>query len=223
MIVKSLTGKVLFYSTDKTLKSTIEAAVQEGVDLSYANLRSAKLKGAALDGLKAQGACFWGADLTGADVGLADLRACDLRAVEMKNTCLAETNLSGADLRGAYFEGCLLEGAVFDDVRLSCPSFWNCGLQNLKSFKGLIYVHEGDVEIPIKSNPLVIHGLNQNLVLLEEYFLWGRELHRACSFKTDLQQGLFNARVLLDRGIKGSHLRNATHPNPKNLSRDRFF
>uniref|UniRef100_A0A6M3Y573 Pentapeptide repeat-containing protein n=1 Tax=viral metagenome TaxID=1070528 RepID=A0A6M3Y573_9ZZZZ len=72
IVIKTLTGSVLFKSSKTTIKETVEKAVEEG-----ANLRDADLGGADLGGANLRGANLRGANLRDADLGGADLRDAD--------------------------------------------------------------------------------------------------------------------------------------------------
>ena len=209
MIITSLSGKILFQSTHRTMKTTLEEAVQQGVDLSGADLRKAKLSFASLDGMKARGASFWAADLMGADIGLADLRGADMRCTDLKDTCLAETDMSGANLHGAYFCSTLLEETVLDSVAVSCPSFWDCNLQSVKSFDGFVYSHLGEKNVILHSTPIVIRGFKKHFVLLGEYCLYGTKLFKAATHNNVLQEAVFALKTTMDRHEKSLFSRNA--------------
>jgi len=178
MIIKSLSGSILLQTSHKSIKSAVEYATSQHIDLSHADLRGARLCGASLDGLKAAGACLWGADLSGADIGLADMRGADLRRADLADACFAETDLSGVDARGAYFSRTIFEGAILDELKFSCPSFWGCDLGTAASFKNLQYSHLGEVDVVMNSAPIIISGLDKRLILMDGACLWGNELLR---------------------------------------------
>ena len=114
MKIKSrFSGTILFESTNKTIKSTLQSAVQAGADLRGAYLRGAYLRGAYLAGAYLRGAYLRGADLRGAYLRGADLRGADLRGAYLRGV-----NLRCADLRGAYLMGADLTGANLSDADL---------------------------------------------------------------------------------------------------------
>lgn len=92
------TGEVLFkfklpyYS----MKTALEAAVNDSVDLSYANLRWADLRGARL-----KGADFFQADLLEASLFGADISEADF----------TDANLEGVDFRLAITDNTIFKGA----------------------------------------------------------------------------------------------------------------
>lgn len=214
MIIKSLSGKTIIETQDKTLKRTLEYCALKGVDLSGADLRKARLSLANLDGLKAQSASFWGADFTGTDMGFADLQGCDLRCTELKDTCLAHTDLSGADLRGAYFSGTIIEECILNRAIISCPSFWSCDVQNAASLKGLSFIHLGERVIRIEQAPVLIKGFTHDIVLHKEWCMWGKDLYPNDFLPREMQNALLKLKADIERVVS----RNAKPPIPKRAS-----
>lgn len=177
MIIKSLSGTKIYESHERTMRSALEEGAAKGIDFSYADFRGAQLRGASLDGIVAPKASFWAADLSGADVGLADLRGADLRCAILKDACLAESDLTGADFMGSYFSGTLIEGATLDNIRVSCPSFWDLDLSAPCSIDKAVYVHKGEQEIAISASRLVIDGGGERIVINDKTCLWRGNLY----------------------------------------------
>ena len=110
--IKNIFGKLLFEFEcgNNTIKKTVEKAIENSADLSYADLQSANLRYADLRL----------ADLRYADLRYADLRSADLRYVDLRfaNLCYADlsyANLSSADLSYADQN----EGTLF--LSIACP------------------------------------------------------------------------------------------------------
>ncbi len=101
MLLKSVSGEVLYESRKLLIKDAVEEAVRNNVDLSGIDLRHAYLNNARLGGAKLQDACLWGANLSGADLTRACLFGADLRLCDMRGSYWQEANLSRADFRGA--------------------------------------------------------------------------------------------------------------------------
>ena len=223
MIIKSISGKTIIKTDDRTVRQTLEWCAQEGIDLSGADLRKARLSHASLDGMMAQGACLWGADLTGSDIAFADLQDADLRCTTLKDTCLVESDLSRADLQGAYFCGTMVEDAWLDGAVLSCPSFWDCDLHNVGSMRGLVYNHLGETKLILSSLPFVLKGFYKQLVLLDGHCLWGADLYEAGALPLDAHRSLFEAKVALEKTMRGDHSQPAKKPDRKIHSITRSF
>lgn len=215
MIVKSVTGKILVETGHKSMRQTLEWCAREGVDLSGADLRKAKLSHASLDGLMVRDACLWGVDLTSSDIGFSDIREADLRCAMLKDTCLAESDLTGADLRGAYFSSTILDDARFDRALVSCPSFWDCDLQNMRSMEALVYSHLGEESLTPSAFPVVVKGLSRRLVLLGSHGIWGNELYKAGDWPLEAQRALFKAKALIEKTMSGCHSQSAKKPMRK--------
>ena len=84
-IKNRFTGKVVFKSSNKTIKELLVVKVKGGANLRGANLGGAYLRGANLEGAYLRGANLGGANLEGAYLGGA--------------------YLGGANLEGAYLRG----------------------------------------------------------------------------------------------------------------------
>ena len=95
-----ISGSVLFSLETESLRLCVEAAVNAGADLTYANLASADLRGA---------------DLTDANLARADLTGANLRGAD----------LARADLAGAYLTDANLRGAKHV-IEAGTPDGWRC-------------------------------------------------------------------------------------------------
>src|SRR5258706_5624239 len=77
-IKQRFSGAVLFALETKSLKLCVQAAVEQKISLSEADLRGADLRGADLSEADLRGADLSMADLSMADLSRADLRGADL-------------------------------------------------------------------------------------------------------------------------------------------------
>ncbi|KKN59955.1 hypothetical protein LCGC14_0537050 [marine sediment metagenome] len=112
-VVERVKVKVLFEykCTDNTVKKTLEKAVDEKVDLSFADLRFADLSSAYLVFAKLRFAELREADLSSANLSFADLRFADLHSADLRSTDLSFAKLSHATFRfakGIKINTCLL-------------------------------------------------------------------------------------------------------------------
>lgn len=217
MIIKSISGKTIYRSLCRTVRSALEEGVAKGVDFSGADLRKAALHGACLDGIVAAGADFWAADLTGSDIGLADLRGADLRCALLKDVCLAESNLAGADMAGAFFSGTLLDGAVLDSIRVSCPSFWDLDLSAVRSALGAVYCHKGEEDIAVQPDFCTLRIAGERIVLNGGACLWRGSFYSIAAGDVPalLQNRLSGLHKDLSELLSLPVSRNATKPIPK--------
>ncbi len=218
MIIKSLSGKIIYQSEKRTIRAALEEGIQKGVDFSHADFRHAKLSNGHFDGLNAPNACFWGADLSGADIGFADLQRADMRCTSLKDSCFAESLLCGADMRGAYFSQTIMDGAVLDGIRASCPSFWSLDLGMAKSFKGAVFCHKGERDIKLERVPWVVGGPDERLVIHENQCFLGDDLYEGGTLPAALEQSLHHLRIVIDRVLHGNILHNALKPIPKRVN-----
>lgn len=216
MIIKSINGKILCETRYKTPRGALEYCAEEGINLSFADLRGMKLSRASIDGVILRGACLWGVCLEGADIGYADLSGADLRNASLKDTCLSGSDLRGADLRGAYCSGTLFEDAGIDGMIASCPSLWQCDLALAAPFRVFTYLHKGEETLSVQAVPLVIDGAGGRLVVIGENVLCGHTLRVLSDLPLALQKAVFALRAAQQQE-KTAFIRfeNAKMPIPK--------
>lgn len=217
VIIKTLSGKKIYQSEQRTIRGALEEGIEKGIDFSFADLRKAKLYRASLDGMVAVGAILWGADLEGADIGLADLRKSDMRCANLKDTCLAESDLTGADMRGAYFAQTILEGAILNRARVSCPSFWDQDIGSAASLRGTVFVHKGETDIAVDQQSFLIRGQGPQIVLTGNACLWRGHVFGSgyADLPETLRSAIKNVRDRLDGVLASSGSHNANETNPK--------
>ena len=106
-IKNRFTGEVIYSHTceDNTVRKTVEKAIEDKVNLGYANLSGADLRGADLSGAYLIDANLGYANLIDANLGYANL---------------SRANLRGADLRGADLSGAKINECT-PFFCLSCP------------------------------------------------------------------------------------------------------
>ncbi len=215
MIIKSLSGHILYQSTLKTMRLALEECAERGIDLEGADLRRMKLSSCNLDGIKAQGASFWGSDLEGTDLGVADLYNADFRYTNLKDVCMAQSDLRGCDMRGAYFSRTIIEGANLENIQVSCPSFWDCDLSGATGLTGAVLYHLGETPVPLAEIPLIVRGLEKTLVFEGPYCFWGNMLYRGGDMPPALERSLYTLKSKIDKILKSTHSRSANPPIPK--------
>jgi hypothetical protein len=218
MIIKSISGKKIYQSEQRTVRAALEEGVEKGIDFSFANLRQAKPFRASLDGIVATGATFWGADLEGADMGLADLRKTDMRCANLKDTCLAESDLSSSDVRGAYFSGTIVEGAVLDRIRVSCPSVWELDLAGASSIRNAVFTHKGEEDVGLDPSRWVLQGPESKIVVNGNDCFWRGRLHRHGDLPAALRKNLHKLKENIECLLGRDDSHNATIPIPKRVN-----
>ena len=113
------TGEVIFSLGVEynSIKRTVEEAVKQGVDLSYANLKGANLMGADL-----RSADLRCADLSDSKLAYADLSGASLNYADIACADLFCANLSGANLNGVDLSKAKLCYATnVPDLAMACP------------------------------------------------------------------------------------------------------
>ena len=121
---------------NNTIKDTLEEALNQDVDLSYANLRGANLHGVDLRGADLRDADLRCADLhaadlcdsklSGADLELvnitdANLTDADLICATLKGADLSGADLSGANIKYAWLDNVILDNTIMPDFPMVCP------------------------------------------------------------------------------------------------------
>jgi uncharacterized protein YjbI with pentapeptide repeats len=105
------------------LRTCLEPAVAEGVDLSGVDLGYANLLGAILSGARLEGAFMRGAHLEEADLWNANLQEAYLGMANLEAVSLVEANLQGANLHWANLRGADLSRANLVDAHLTAVMF----------------------------------------------------------------------------------------------------
>lgn len=145
--IKSVFGKILFEyeSEDNSLKKTVEEAVKQNKDLSYANLSGAHLFGAHLSRANLTGATLFGvnlsyADLFGATLFGAHLFGANLFRANLSEAYLSEADLSSADLSGANLSEADLSGAHLSSADLSSADLTRADLTRAYLYGANLYI-----------------------------------------------------------------------------------
>lgn len=107
--IKSLAGEVLFSHdvADNTFKLTVEAAVNAGANLSYANMRGQDLMGAYMRGARMECADLSYARMCGANIVNANMAGANMDRTYLDGVSYGlNTNFEGVTIR----DGCKLAG-----------------------------------------------------------------------------------------------------------------
>lgn len=108
-------GRVLFAheAENNTWRMTVEAAVNDRVNLAGADLPGMDLSGMDLSDMNLEGANLPWCDLSGSYLSCANLAWCNLSGAN-----LSRVNLSGTDLPGANLSGVILGGVILVGTNL---------------------------------------------------------------------------------------------------------
>lgn len=172
------TGTILYAGRFRTVRDCVEQAVRDGVCLDYADLRNANLAHAALDDATLRRARLDYANLTGANLSEARLSGASFAHATLYGTCLCFSALDSCDFRGAFFGGTDVAGAVLDRGRFSTLSAFSLNFIDAGQLQNCLYHAEDGKGCAFSKPPLVLHGLAQPIVLMEEHILIGHRLLR---------------------------------------------
>lgn len=178
MYLKSVSGKIIYEGRFSNVRQGVEMAVADKCPLKNINLRQANLMGAQIDGAYMPDACFWGANLNSANMTEGDFSGADFRTVNLPDTCLAEADCTGADFSGAYFSRTIFRAANLSQTRFSCPSLFSIDLSDIRTLEGAIYSHLGEVDCDLSHAPLIISGLQKQLVFMDDSVLVGTDIKK---------------------------------------------
>ena len=131
IVIKSIFGATLFEyeKENNTIKDTIEAAVEQHINLEGANLRNANLMCANL-----KGARFYSADFNDANLSFADLSDTNLSCVNFNTANLYKAKVTCARLYKANFSYAYLDHADlshsdFSNADFCCANLGNTNLE----------------------------------------------------------------------------------------------
>lgn len=192
MYLKSVTGRILYQERFSSVKKGVEMAVEEKINLSGIDLRHANLANAQIDGAQMNGACLWGANLNEANLAEGTFEQADFRTANCLGTCLAEANCTGADFSGSYFSRTICRDTDLSDTRFSCPSLFSINLHEVRTLKGAIYSHWGEVDCDLSHAPLVIRGLEKPLIFMDDCLLFGQK-HIKTPIKDDVLTSILSS------------------------------
>jgi hypothetical protein len=114
---------VINHWVDRALEDCLEAAVEDGIDMTGTDLLGADLQEADLREANLLGAYLWeanlqGAGLHGANLDYAMLIRANLRGANLQRADLSYARLQGADLSHANLQGADLTNALFDETTI---------------------------------------------------------------------------------------------------------
>jgi hypothetical protein len=156
------THNVLYACEAENLKSAVVEAVENGVNLSGADLRGADLSNTNLYGTDLRNTDLRGTNLRGADLSNTDLRGTNLYGTDLSNTDLRGTNLRGADLRGADLSNTDLRCTNLSNTDLRCTNLRGADLG-------------GEI---LAITPIFINGLIWDICITESFMKIGCERHK---------------------------------------------
>jgi hypothetical protein len=128
-IKNRITNEVIYHSDHKTMKETLEAAVQAKADLFQANLWEANLSRANLERADLFQANLREANLFQANLFQANLFQANLREANLERAYLREANLREANLREANLERAYLREANLREADLRGTNLSRADLQ----------------------------------------------------------------------------------------------
>lgn len=166
---------LIYEGSHDRIKSTVETAIQEKIDLTGIDLTGMDLRNINLDGIHLANADFSNSDLSGANISEAKLESCDFSGATLFDTCFCYSEITSCLFKDSRFgltdfSQAFLSHSVFSGFSALSVSFRNAELR-----MGNIFCHEGD-KIPLGMAPLHLQGLNFPVTFFGEKILIGNDL-----------------------------------------------
>ncbi len=128
MNILDLSGRTIFSDKEKTTQKTVLNALDDGISLGYADLRSVSFRGLILNNIRLPHANLGGCDFTDAALVSAYLPHAHLVNAHLRGANLSYANFCHASLVWADCQGCSLIGANFDYAELTHTNLHNASM-----------------------------------------------------------------------------------------------
>lgn len=169
------TDEILFEGRFTSLKHCVEAAVADYICLDGVDLTKANLANANLDDAQMAGAMLRGANLNGANLSEGVFDHADMRGADLAYACLALSSCMNVDMTGASFAATDVTDAVISGCQFSCPSVFQTPFRRAAIFGNCCYIHEEKGVFSMRKPPVVINGLNRDIVYLDHIIKVGND------------------------------------------------
>lgn len=161
-------NQILFEGHFRSFSLALEAAIQDKVDLTAADLKHHNLQNITLDDAKLRRADFTGANLTGANMSEADLSHAYFTNADLYNTCFAYSDLSAAAFAGAQFGGTDITGADLSRARFDGLSCFDLNFITAGKLDQCIYINPDHTIKTFSQAPIVIKGYDKPIVMMDD-------------------------------------------------------
>jgi hypothetical protein len=171
--IPDIHGKVLTQGYYSSYAHCLGEAAAYGISLAGARLAHLDLRAAELDEAHLQGADFTGTNLAGANLSECDLRDVNFNHANLADTCMAYSDLrqsrllycriGATDITGARLDNCLLAGPE----SFALPFVYCAGMANC------LYYDEEDNPHPVNHPPVVVNGLGERIVIMDNSIQYG--------------------------------------------------
>lgn len=173
-IVHAKTKTILFEGHFNNDKDCLEAAIQENVNLDYADLSSKNLSQANLDGLQISHGDFHGSNLQGCNISEASIRHCRFDNANMISSCLAESDIQSSYFHHTEFGANITTDLNLESCRFSGLSFANMRLSPARRIKNCGYQTNDNTILLFSKTPIVIEGaFDVAFILFDHHCLIG--------------------------------------------------
>lgn len=158
-------GNPLFEGTFNSFSACLEAAVNENINLDYANLRRQNLSNANLDDARLTHADFTGANLTGANLSEARLLGANLSGTALFNTCFAYSDLQHCIFEHSEFGGTDITGTNLSFSHFAGISCFALNFTDVMNMKNCTFKDTSGRLMKTSAPPVVIFGINSKPII----------------------------------------------------------
>ena len=159
--------------------------VARGISLAGADLSRLDLRAAELDEADLRGARLTGANLAGANMSDSDLRGCDFTHANLADSCMAYADLRHCDLYYCRIGATDITGARLDNARLAGPDSFALPFASCASMQHCVYYDEDRTAYTLHRPPVVVTGLPEPVVIMEQGIKYGAGLVRPVPLTPD--------------------------------------
>lgn len=159
---------LLYQDETCTFTQCLERAVEEQIDLSYANLANLNLSNANLDDARLNHANFSGSNLTGANLSEASLRYSDFSNAALFNTCLAYSDLSACTFKNTQFGATDIAASILDRSHFTGLSCYSLPFVTCKSMQGCVFETSSNGQKTLSKPPIVVYGLASTPLIISD-------------------------------------------------------
>ena len=172
-IKRRQTGKIIFSGHFLNFKACVEQAIADKISLFQADLRNTNFLNAELDGGDFRQADFSGSNMSGANASECQMQGANLSAVTLHGAVLCESNFRKTIFDGALFGATDVFGSNLSACRFSTPSAFTLNFSDAKTMTGSQFANSCGTLCQISRPPVVISGLNQTVVMMDDHIKIG--------------------------------------------------
>ncbi len=163
-------GALLYESSNETLQTTLENAIEEGVILDQINLKNKDLRNINFDTVIMRHACLVNADLTGANMSEAIFDHTDFSQTQLYNTCIAYSSLKACTFINSQFGATDFSESQIDGSTFAGSSLFSIVFRAVKSMQNVHFLYE-KIAYSMQNVPIHITNSAHDINVLDDHIL----------------------------------------------------